>query len=310
MREDMPRVITERARVGHDRRYHEVRHQSSRCGRKYEELPAHEGMRRPFRQLKISKQFSEHLSPLRRFLEKRVGQPWDAVYAEICKGLRVNSALHAHVRDHVRDFVETNIYILADGTYARNAGGRAFPITEGGRWRHLIVCPQSGLLLRVDDLPQVRHHKAEQQAKEAAKEAAEAAANPPPIRLDQETDLRRINGIWYLVAYAVLPEPCPMRVKAIEPGDADPDPAEIRKAGYWLENLGEGRRAVMRLAEFPRFDVLIGQHIRRGDMAPIRGVVTKSWYTPKAPATHYAASKRQAPHAILLKYGLRNGETP
>lgn len=83
MRDDMPQVITERARIGRYRRYHEVRHQSSRRGRNLEDLPAHEGMRRPFSQRRIAKQFSEHLSPLRRFLEKRVGQPWDTVHADL-----------------------------------------------------------------------------------------------------------------------------------------------------------------------------------------------------------------------------------
>jgi len=242
------------------------------------------------------------LSPLRRFLQKRVGRPWNAVHAEICKGLRATSALHAHVRSHVRDFVETDICMLEDGTYARNAGGRMIPITRGARWRYLIVCPRSGLLLRAADLPQVRQHKAEQEAKQAA----EAAANPPPIRLDPETDLQRINGIWYLVTYAELPEPSPMRVKTIGPGDADPDPAEMKKTGCWLRDLGEGRRAVMRLAESARFDVVVGRHIHRGEMAPIRGAASKSWYKPLPPATHYAASKRQAPHSLLLKHGLRN----
>jgi hypothetical protein len=37
--------------------------------------------------------------------------------------------------------------------------------------------------------------------------------------------------------------------------------------------------------------------------------MSTSSYTPKAPATHYAASKRQAPRALLLKHGLRNVET-
>ena len=100
-----------------------------------------------------------------------------------------------------------------------------------------------------------------------------------------------------------------MRVKTIEAGEADPDPAEIRKAGYWLEDLGEGRRAVMQLARIHRFDVLIGHHVRRGELLPIRGAKSISSYTPKAPATHYAASKRQAPRALLLKHGLRNVET-
>ena len=305
MREDMSRVIAERPRIRHDRRYHEVRRAKSRHGRDLEDLPSHEGMRRPFRRQGIAKQFGEHLSPLRRFLEKQAGRAWDDVHAEICQGLQANSTLHAHVRGHLPDYVETDICIIEDGTYARNAFGRPIPITGVTRWPHMIVCPHSGLLLRAADLPQVHRHKAEQEAKKAAA----VAANPPSIRLDAATDLQRIAGIWYLVTYAALPEPSPMRVKTIEAGDADPDPAEIRKAGYWLKDLGGGRRAVMWLVEFPCFDIVIGKNIRRGERAPIRGAVSKSWYKPLPPATHYAASKRQAPHALLLKHGLRNVET-
>jgi hypothetical protein len=284
MREDMPRVITERPRIGHERRYRDVRRAKFRLARHLEDLPTHEGMRRPYRVGDERKQFNEHLSPLRRFLEKQVGRLWDEVYSEICKGLRVDSVLHAHVRGHVHDFVE---------------------ISGGGRWRQLIVCPRSGILLRADELHQVRQAKAEDEAIKAAK----VAANPPPIRLAPETDLQRIRGIWYVVTYAVLPKPSPTRVITIEPGCPDPDPAKMKKSGYSLEDLGEGHRAVMQMAGAPRFDVLIRQHIRRGELAPIRGAVSTSSYTPKAPATHYAASKRQAPHALLQRHGLRNVET-
>jgi hypothetical protein len=84
------------------------------------------------------------------------------------------------------------------------AGGleREIPVSNGA---DLIVCPRSGLL-RAADLPRVRQHKTEQEAKEAA----EAAAKPPTITLDPETDLQRINDICYLVTYATLPEPSPM----------------------------------------------------------------------------------------------------
>lgn len=305
MREDMPRVITERARIGHERRYRDVRRAKFRLARQLEDLPTHEGMRRPYRDWFVRKEFNEHLSPLRRFLEKQTGRPWDEVYSEICRGLRVDSVLHAHVRGHVRDYVETKICILEDGTYAENASGHIVRVTGGGRWRHLIVCPRSGILLRANELHQVRHHEAELRASQAS----EVTANSQLIRLGAEADLQRIRGIWYLVTYAELPAPCPIRVRTIEPGDVDPDLAELKKTACCLNDLGGGRRSVMKLEAIPCFDVLIGRHVRRGELLPIRGAISTPSYTLKAPATHYAASKRQASRAELMKRGLRNVET-
>lgn len=79
MRTDMPRVITERPRIFHTSSYRDVRRAKFNHGRELEDLPSHEGMRRPFRRRGIAKQFSDHLAPLRRFLNKQVGRPWAAV---------------------------------------------------------------------------------------------------------------------------------------------------------------------------------------------------------------------------------------
>ena len=49
------------------------------------------------------KLLNENLAPLRRYLERQVGRPWDKVYSEIAEGLRVASTVQRHVRDHLRD---------------------------------------------------------------------------------------------------------------------------------------------------------------------------------------------------------------
>src|SRR5713226_10677218 len=98
MREDMSRVIVERPRLGGGR---------TRKGRTrpLEDLPKQEGMQRPHMRSGDWKMLNENLAPLRRYLERQVGRPWDKVYSEIARHLRVDNAVQQHVRDHLSDFV-------------------------------------------------------------------------------------------------------------------------------------------------------------------------------------------------------------
>ena len=73
MRDDMAQVIVERPRL---------RGGSTRKGRTgdWDAMPSREGMRRPHVLRGDPKPLNENLSPLRRFLERQVGRPWDKVY--------------------------------------------------------------------------------------------------------------------------------------------------------------------------------------------------------------------------------------
>ena len=97
MRRDMHKVIVERPRVGGRRA------RKGRPPRDLEDHLAKEGIGRPY--LADSKALNEHLGPLRRFLRKQLGRPWNKVYSEICEGLRAGNALGDHVRKHLFDYV-------------------------------------------------------------------------------------------------------------------------------------------------------------------------------------------------------------
>src|SRR5438874_10641294 len=91
-----------------------------------------------------SKQLNENLAPLRRYLARQVGRPWNKVYAEIAANLRVDNAVQQHVRDHLRDFVALK---------------PRRDVTRGGFrgslwWQELYVEPKTGLLCRTDRLPE------------------------------------------------------------------------------------------------------------------------------------------------------------
>jgi hypothetical protein len=97
MRADMHKVIVERPRVGG----HGAR--KGRGPRDIEDLPAAQGMRRPYGYR--GKELSDLLNPLHRYLRKQVGRPWNKVYAEICADRRSGHALHDHLRRHLFEIV-------------------------------------------------------------------------------------------------------------------------------------------------------------------------------------------------------------
>src|SRR5713101_6420275 len=141
MREDMPKVIVERPRRGGGR---------ARSGRArpFEDLPGKEGMGRRYVLSGDWKELNENLAPLRRFLERQVGRPWDKVYSEIAERLRVDSTVQQHVRDHLRDFVATR----------PRRGICAWSTRGGGSLWHqpLYVDPRDGILKRTDRLPEAK----------------------------------------------------------------------------------------------------------------------------------------------------------
>src|SRR5271165_5191662 len=99
MRDDMARVIVERPRIPD---YKDRRKGRSRA---LEDQPGHESMRRPHLLKGEGKHLNENLRPLRRYLERQVGRPWDKVYAEIARRLRADNTVQQHVRHHLADFV-------------------------------------------------------------------------------------------------------------------------------------------------------------------------------------------------------------
>ncbi|HRI68206.1 MAG TPA: hypothetical protein PK156_28445 [Polyangium sp.] len=143
MRKDMFEIIIERPRYGW------------RCGRKGryrtmrrnnpEALPEKE----PMWYRGQTKSLNENLAPLRRFLERRVGRPWDAVWSELREFLSPKSTVQKHVFDHVQQFVELNpIFIDGIPHYpeARGSKREDFSPLSNYRWRGFYVCPRTGLL--------------------------------------------------------------------------------------------------------------------------------------------------------------------
>jgi hypothetical protein len=269
MREDMAKVIVERPRI--------VDYPSRKGrARPLEELPKQLGMRRSQQERHGEKVLNENLNPLRRFLEGQVGRPWDKVYAEIAARLRADSTVQQHVRDHLEDFVAIK---------PRRGISSWRP---GGLWYEpLYVDPRDGILKRTDRLPEVRHRR---RARNSAKPAVER------IELSATRALHRIDGIWYEVALAPLPEP-EYRLSAERERVA-------LKRSFGTRPVVEMWVTRRRLANGPVFDVARRVHI------PLGPAIDKDWawcrYRRDYPDRRYAVTKRQLSRKELRRHGLAN----
>lgn len=143
MRKDMFEIIIERPRYGGGRkgkgRY------TTRNRTDPERLPNKEPMW--FRGQ--TKCLNENLAPLRRFLQRRVGRPWNDVWSELRTFLSPSSTVHKHVFDHVLQYVELNPIIIDGIPHRPEASGpkrdKFWPLSNYG-WRGFYVCPRTGLL--------------------------------------------------------------------------------------------------------------------------------------------------------------------
>src|SRR5262249_60160409 len=112
MRADMAKVIVERPRFGS--RIHGKPKGYRRSVQRLSEDggPPREGMKRRCRG--GCKTLNEHLGPLRRYLDKQVGRPWDKVFSEICAHIDPSSAVQDHVRHHSEDYAPPTVILIAD----------------------------------------------------------------------------------------------------------------------------------------------------------------------------------------------------
>lgn len=190
MRKDMYKVIVERPRVGGS----PVKGWMKNIP--MEELPLRESMkRRHSHGWDNAKELNENLAPLKRYLISKVGQKWDDIYSDICKNLRLDSAVQKHVRDHLKQMIEINTFIGTDGKVWFNSSSGDMPISSKG-WVEFYVHPTTGILFR----QQWKKHWWRSNAK-----------GLKPVEMNIKTindtlQCHRIEGIWYELHLVKLPK--------------------------------------------------------------------------------------------------------
>jgi hypothetical protein len=192
MRSDMAKVIVERPRKK-GRSWHKPKGYLRRLRRYGEDgPPAREGIQACWQGR--TKYLNEHLGPLRRYLDKQVGRPWDKVFSEICAHINRSNAVQDHVRDHVEDYVTTRV-LLIDGVPCNGAGGLSYgqPLHRF-RYRPWYVCPRTGLLRLVKVTGRKRRGRPRPEGP------------PPYVAVTKTLQCRLLDGAWHLVTLRPLPK--------------------------------------------------------------------------------------------------------
>jgi hypothetical protein len=271
MRADMSRVIVERPRRGG----------LNRPGRvlPFDDLPHHEGMRRRHYIAGDWKELNENLAPLRRYLERQVGRPWDKVYSEIAAHLRADNTVQQHVRDHLRNFVAVKP--------RRYVGWYAKPLS--GLWHQpLYVDEKDGILKRTDRLPEEKARR-------------RARRNPPPRPIDRvpltaDRELRRVDGFWYELRLAPMPDPVYRAV--VERRRVPLKPFHRRSPTVEIEVTAR------RLVGPSLRDAATGRPVEVGPEIDER----RAWneYRRRHPDRRYAVAKRRLGKSELRRHGLHD----
>ena len=272
MRDDMSKVIVERPRFKPRR--------ASGCPPKIDadsDLPAFIGMKRLHKERQNYKTLNENLAPLKRYLFKQVGRPWNKVYSEISEHLRADNPVQQHVRDHLKDFVEINPRCGLTSRYSI--------LGKELWWQPLYVHPDNGLLCRTDQHP-------------ARRAARIVEANKPKPEIDRvkvttELELRLIDGLWYEVQMAPIPQP-----EYISENRLVRQPIGWGRKRRWVEV----EKMVGRLITPDVRDIVTGKLLPAGPSEDNRH--EWYWFRREHPERYYGVAKRSLSRRELKRHGL------
>lgn len=202
MRKDMHEVLIERPRGGF-----KVRSMRQRMDR-FGDAPGTIGIRR-LRELTDTKHkyLRDHLAPLKRYLAKQVGRPWNHVYSDICASQDRRNFLKQHVHEHLENFVLIHVVVAGDGEFFP-ADSWDYGWRPGEYWRQpFYVDPNTGLLKSSRALWQ----KLARQSGKGSDGSGDQDRDAVVVILDADYwytkhELRKLKGIWYEIRYRRDPE--------------------------------------------------------------------------------------------------------
>lgn len=173
MRKDMHRLLVERGSTGGITRKKRIK-QKLKADPEYEgtkRLPMGRGRQYGYGQ----KWRTDYLAPLRRYLEKQVGRPWNDVYSEIRATIKPDSIIKNHLYHHLELEVVKHVEYI-DGTPYNKGGRHWYPVCG------FYVCPETGLLKKN---PRV------------SRKRKPARSPVTVVRLNRDRWYEKIHGQWY-----------------------------------------------------------------------------------------------------------------
>jgi len=270
MRADMSKVIVERPRLGSRASNDDKGALKLRLKALENEdlLPGRQSTARGRRA--NYKQLNEHLAPLRRFLNSRIGRHWSKVYAEIRENINPNSAVQMHIMQHLVGsfgYVSRNVKAWPDGTFTDSEGKEL----RGG-W---FVNPKTGCLQK---------NKASWIHGRKYRRALE---EPKYLNVDGKY-FREIEGIWYEFEFAPVPLPA-------KDGRGVPIDEEYLRSGIAYQRLrGTWPQPLV-------FDAFMNRHAMFDELADAHGYGADGRFI-------CATSKRQLGSREIKRYKLRPEE--
>ncbi|MBS1787080.1 MAG: hypothetical protein JST85_05125 [Acidobacteria bacterium] len=190
MRNDMSKVVVERPRRGHSLKSGKTARRIKRYDESadYGDLPKRvSGSRNKHVRSsgnQETKSFSDLLGPLRRYLRRNVGKPWDKVYSELAQHLDKRKTTGIHIFDHVKWEVEQDCFVGEDGKIYR-FGYRRIERVSG-----LYVHPRTGLLCW-SDAKSIWHKSL------AEKRAERKRQTGWRVPISGNRHYVKLSGIWY-----------------------------------------------------------------------------------------------------------------
>ncbi|WP_157753778.1 hypothetical protein [Lysobacter capsici] len=212
----------------------------------------------------------KNLNPLRRYLASQVGQPWNAVYAQLCAQRNPRDPTHDRIFHYLPSLIALEVWNIAGVLHARHSWRGLLRLEDIGQT--LYVDPDSGRVAINESAIRLRARLRREHSQRV--KANRLGLEPDLRRLGERRQLRRIDGIWYEIELMPVPP------------QAEPRKPEQR------------RRNVTRV--FP-FDAITHKKVTQCD-----GERCRRYGSCKL----YAARKRQLSGAELLEHGLANGFEP
>jgi hypothetical protein len=204
MRRDMAKVVTERPRRGHGNR---SKKWGRRLGKNEYAAEDHGPTRAPIARHHQygwnAKEFSDLLGPLRRYLRKQVGRPWDKVWSEIAHTLDSRSLTGQHIIHHIWWEVEQHAWLGVDGRVYRRSWSGPRRVTG------LYVHPVTRLLSYSPDRPFGVGGRAFRKAQAVLCAFGLEAATATDVRCYRVDGVRaweRRDCGWFIHTYRYVPE--------------------------------------------------------------------------------------------------------